>query len=252
VTGANPPGGGGAQVEANPGAGGLSGPLLVLVRHGQTQSNVLKSLDSRPPGPPLNELGLAQAEALGLAMAVEPVTAVYASTAVRAQQTAAPLAARLGLPVQVVEGVHEVFCGDLEGRADDAARELFDEVYAAWADGDLSRRLPGGESAIQLRERFLPVVADLWARHADTPDRVLVLVSHGAAIRLAAGALIGEYADTRYVPNAGRVVLAPLGGPGGETGGAGGWLLKSWDEGSPVPGDSTGGAGDQSPDHTED
>jgi len=60
-----------------------------------------------------------------------------------------------------------------------------------------------------------------------------VLVSHGAAIRLAAGALIGEYADTRYVPNAGRVVLAPLDGQRASAGGAGGWLLKSWDEGSP-------------------
>jgi broad specificity phosphatase PhoE len=165
---------------------------------------------------------------------------------VRAQQTAAPVAARRGLTVEVVPGVHEVFCGDLEGRSDEAAREMFDEVYSAWADGDLSRRLPGGESALELRERFLPTVAQLWARHADTPDRLLVLVSHGAAIRLAAGALIGEYADTRYVPNAGRVVLAPLDGAG--SAGEGGWLLKSWDEGSPVSGDSTGGAGDQTPD----
>lgn len=229
---------------ANP--GGMSGPLLVLVRHGQTNSNVIKSLDSRPPGPPLNELGLAQAEALAEAMSVEPVTAVYASTAVRAQQTAAPLAARHGLSVEVVPGVHEVFCGDLEGRSDEAARESFDEVYTSWADGELSRRLPGGESADELRERFLPVVARLWARHADRPDRLIVLVSHGAAIRLAAGALIGEYADTRYVPNAGRVVLAPLHGPesvrDGSAGEPGGWLLKSWDEGSPVPGDATGGA----------
>jgi hypothetical protein len=47
------------------------------------------------------------------------------------------------------------------------------------------------------------------------------------------------------------VVLAPLDGAGGlpdGSAGAGGWLLKSWDEGSPVPGDSTGGAGDQTPD----
>jgi len=69
--------------------------------------------------PALNELGRAQAEALGAAMAVEPITAVYASTAVRAQQTAAPVAARRGLTVEVVPGVHEVFCGDLEGRSDE-------------------------------------------------------------------------------------------------------------------------------------
>jgi probable phosphoglycerate mutase len=221
-------------------AGG-TGPLLVLVRHGQTDSNVCKALDSRPPGPPLNELGRAQADALAEVMAGEPVTAVYASTALRAQQTAAPLASRHGLDVGVVQGVHEVFCGDLEGRADHAARERFDEVYAAWADGDLDRRLPGGESAAELRARFLPVVARLWARHAEVADRVLVLVSHGAAIRLAAGALIGEYADTRYVPNAGRVVLAPLSSVWAAGPGEAGWLLKAWDEASPVPGDVTGG-----------
>jgi probable phosphoglycerate mutase len=221
---------------------------LVLVRHGQTDANVGTVLDSRPPGPPLNELGRAQAAALALAMtgpgADGPLLAVHASVAVRAQQTAAPLAARSGLPVQVVEGVHEVFCGDLEGRSDEAARAVFEQVNRAWADGDLSRPLPGGESAEQLRARFLPAVARLWERYADS-DGLVVLVSHGAAIRVAAAALIGEYAETRYVPNAGRVVLAPLpdlaDGASGSVPGAGRWVLKSWDEGSPTPGDSTGG-----------
>jgi probable phosphoglycerate mutase len=229
----------------------------VLVRHGQTDANVAKVLDTLPPGPPLNEVGHAQAAALALAMADPaadgPLLAVHASVAVRAQQTAAPLAARLGLEVQVVEGVHEVFCGDLEGRADEAARGVFEQVNRAWADGDLSRPLPGGESAAQVRARFLPAVARLWRRYANTDgantdgadtDGLVVLVSHGAAIRVAAAALIGEYAETRYMPNAGRVVLAPLpdpmSGPDGEPG-VGRWVLKSWDEGSPTPGDSTGG-----------
>lgn len=218
---------------------GGSGPLLVLVRHGQTNSNVIKALDSRPPGAPLNERGLAQAEAVADALAVEPVTAVYASTALRARQTAAPIASRHGLEIEVVEGVHEVYCGALEGRSDPEARERFDEVYESWADGGLDRRLPGGESALDLRERFLPVIEQLWRRHTEPANRVLVLVSHGAAIRLAAGALIGEYADTRYVPNTGRVVLAPV---PGEAPGPGGWLLKFWEEGVPAPGDATGGA----------
>jgi broad specificity phosphatase PhoE len=221
--------------------------MLVLVRHGQTDSNVVKALDTRPPGPPLNPRGRAQTEAVADALAVEPVAAVYASTAVRARQTAAPIAARHGLEVQVVDGVHEVFCGDLEGRSDPAAREAFEEVYASWVNGELDRRLPGGESARELRERFLPAVAQLWARHADDRDDgrsnggLIVLVSHGGAIRIAAGALIGENAETRYVPNAGRVLLAPI---SGEAGGAGGWLLKFWEEGMPAPGDATGGADD--------
>jgi hypothetical protein len=94
---------------------------LVLARHGQTDANVRRELDSRPPGAPLNELGRAQAEALAQRLADAPVTAVHASRALRAQQTAAPVAAAHGLPVAVVDGVQEVFVGDLEGRSDVAA-----------------------------------------------------------------------------------------------------------------------------------
>ncbi len=55
----------------------------------------------------------AGAAAGGLAGAVGPRV-----HAVRAQQTAAPVAAAHGLDVGVVEGVQEIFCGDLEGRSD--------------------------------------------------------------------------------------------------------------------------------------
>ena len=192
-------------------------PRLILARHGRTRSNVTKALDSRPPGAPLDEVGLAQAAALGARLAAEPVAAVYASRAVRAQQTAEPVAAAHGLAVGVLDGIHEVSCGDLEGRADEAARALFDEVYAAWWTGDLHARLPGGESAHDLHARFLPVVESITAGGSGA----VVVVSHGAAIRLAAAALLRDRDVTRYVGNTGVVVLAP---------GRAGWSLEHWDE----------------------
>jgi broad specificity phosphatase PhoE len=82
-----------------PGAG-MTG-RLVLARHGETSSNVAHRLDSRPPGAPLTERGHAQAAALAEVFAGQPVVAVLSSVAVRAQQTAAPVAAALGLEVQV-------------------------------------------------------------------------------------------------------------------------------------------------------
>ena len=201
---------------------------LILARHGQTNANVTKALDSRPPGAPLNELGLVQAATLGERLAGERVGAVHASTATRAQQTAAPVAAAHGLEVQVVEGVHEVFCGDLEGRADEEARRRFDETYHAWWNGDLDAHLPGGESANDLRARYVPVVEAITDGAPDT----VVLVSHGAAIRLAAAALLGDAAETRYVPNTGLVILR---------GSASGWTLEHWDDAAPLPGDVTAG-----------
>ena len=204
---------------------------LILARHGRTAGNVVKALDSKPPGLPLDDVGLGQADDLARRLAREPVSAVHASRAVRAQQTAAPVAAAHGLPVDVIDGVQEVFCGDLEGRTDHPSRAAFERVYQAWLRGELEAHLPGGESALDLRARFLPAVD---AVTADAPDTVVV-VSHGAAIRLAVGAMLGESAETRYVPNAGIVVL---------TGAAGRWTLEHWDPAEPVAGDVTGGGGE--------
>ena len=201
---------------------------LVLVRHGRTIANAARVLDSRPPGAPLDELGRAQADLLAERLADHPVRAVHASQAIRTQQTAAPVAAAHGLAVEVVDGVHEVSIGDLEGRSDEAALETFFEVYNAWWRGELDARLPGGESALDLRARFLPAVE----RIVGADDGDVVLVSHGAAIRMAAAALLGDTVETWYVPNAGLVVLRrePQS-----------WVLESWDTAEPVRGDVTAG-----------
>ena len=153
---------------------------------------------------------------------------MHASPAIRAQQTAEPVAAAHGLDVEVLDGVHEVFVGDLEGRSDEPALEAFHEVYAAWWRGDLDARLPGGESALDLRARFLPAVEQLAGarrrrRRAGQPRR-----------RDPAGgrALLGDTAETWYVPNTGLVVLRRE---------APGWVLESLGHRRAVRGDVTAG-----------
>jgi len=201
---------------------------LVLARHGRTTANAARILDSRPPGAPLDEEGRAQAEQLAERLADHPVRSVHASHAIRTQQTAAPVAAAHGLAVEVVDGVREVSIGELEGRSDEAAFEIFYEVYHAWWRGELDAHLPGGESALDLRARFLPVVERLTV----DGDGDVVVVSHGAAIRMAAAALLGDTVETWYVPNTGLVVLRRE---------QQGWALESWDTAEPVRGDVTAG-----------
>ncbi|MGA6165937.1 histidine phosphatase family protein [Amycolatopsis magusensis] len=197
---------------------------LYLVRHAQSEANVLKTLNTALPGPPLTELGREQAAALADRLADEPVRAVYASFATRAQQTAAPVAAVFGMEVQPVEGVHEINVGDLEDRADHEAMKSFAAVMHSWTQGDLDVPLPGGESGSEVRARYEKAVADLRAKHeAADSDGVVVLVGHGGSIRLAAEWLcdnvLPELADSSLIPNTGIVELESTDG---------GWHCLRW------------------------
>jgi broad specificity phosphatase PhoE len=182
---------------------------LYLVRHGQTPSHVRMSLNTRPPGPGLTQEGERQALDVAEQFATEPITAVYASTALRAQQTAAPIAAKLGLPLKVIDGVHEVYVGDLEDRNDEPALHVFFDVYKAWLADRFDVAIPGGESAADVFARALPALDAL--RHAHEADDAIVLVSHGALIRLTGYRLAHNVTEPlaghALLPNCGRVVL---------------------------------------------
>jgi broad specificity phosphatase PhoE len=181
---------------------------LLLVRHGQTSANVARALDSRPPGAPLTDEGHAQATAVAARLASSPVEAVYASTAIRAQQTATHIASPHGLEVQVIEGVQEVYVGDLEGQTGEDALKAFVSVYDRWTQNDLAARMPGGESGVEIQDRYLGAVREIQAKH---PDGLVVLVSHVGTIRLAAEWLAenvnGRLAAIGILPNTGHVLL---------------------------------------------
>ncbi|RSM63996.1 histidine phosphatase family protein [Kibdelosporangium aridum] len=192
---------------------------LLLVRHGQTASNLQRALDTSLPGAPLTEEGHQQAADFAARLTDAPV-AVYASLATRAQETAAPIAAAHGLEVQPIEGVHEVFVGDLEGRTDEAAIKEFFEIYLRWTNDDLDARMPGGESGAEIRTRFLDAVRLIQDKHT---DGLVVLVSHGGMIRLGAEWLAenvtGQLANVGVLPNTGHVLLEANGD---------GWNCLEW------------------------
>lgn len=184
------------------------GVRLVLARHGQTPSNVGHVLDTLPPGPGLTELGREQASGLAERLAGEPLRSIHASLAVRAQQTAAPLAMRHGLDVTVIDGVQEVFVGDLEGLGGDGPRQQFESVYGRWLAGAVDESMPGGETGRQALDRFL----DAAKQTVDGVESgAVALVSHGAMLRLVAGHLAanvpGRDANGAYLPNAGTITL---------------------------------------------
>lgn len=194
---------------------------LLLIRHGQTPSNVIHALDTAAPGADLTDLGRAQATALPQALAEERIDAIYASTLVRTQQTAAPLAEARGLDVQVRPGFREIAAGDLEMRTDEEAMHAYVEVVFSWPD-ELDRRMPGGESGREVIARCDEVVAEAAAQGHDA----VAIVAHGAVIRAYAAARAGnvdrEFAAHHWLRNTGMVVLD------GEP--SEGWTMTRWIE----------------------
>lgn len=191
---------------------------LMLVRHGQTPSNVEGSLDTFLPGPGLTDLGTRQAKALVAKLTVEQIDAVFASEATRAQLTAGPVADARGLQVEVLPGVFEVQAGVLERRTDQASITAYLEVLRRWRDNDLDACTPGGEDGHQMMTRVDAAIDSICARNLPAA----VLVSHGALIRTWAGRRCDDVADlgARPLDNTGIVTLD---GSQGE-----GWRLASW------------------------
>jgi broad specificity phosphatase PhoE len=187
---------------------------LVLLRHGQSHSNVERRLDTRPPGASLTELGVDQAREYARGYGQRPGMLVH-SVALRAAETAAVIGDELALRPREVEGIHEVQVGELEMRNDDEAVEAFNKVYERWHLGELDAALPGGETAAEVLDRYLPVLIGLRMRYLDDDQWKgdIVVVSHGAAIRLAAATLAGvdgTFVVEHHLGNAESVVLAPI------------------------------------------
>lgn len=216
---------------------------LILVRHGQTSSNVADVLDTGEPGADLTELGQQQAAAVPRSLADERIDVVYASTLVRTQQTAGPLLAERGLELRVRDGIREIRAGDLEMRGDEAAIRAYVGTIFGWAE-DPRVRVPGGENGHEVWRRYDEVVAEAYADGVETA----VMFSHGAVIRswtaVRADNVTGEHAAYHPISNTGAVVLE--GSPGE------GWWAHLW-EGRPLGGDrvaapaSDGPAADPAP-----
>ncbi|ORW28637.1 phosphoglycerate mutase [Mycobacterium paraense] len=189
------------------------GGRLVLLRHGQSYGNVERRLDTRPPGAELTPLGRDQARAFARGSG-RPALLAH-SVATRAWQTAEVIGGEVELGALAVPDIHEVQVGRLENRSDDDAVAEFNAIYERWHRGELDLPLPGGETGNDVLDRYVPVLTELRMRYLDDDNwnGDIVVVSHGAAIRLASAVLAGvdgNFALDNHLDNAESVVLAPI------------------------------------------
>ncbi len=153
--------------------------------------------------PPLTERGNRQAELTAKALSDRAVDQLLVSPLVRAQQTAAPIAAALGIEPITLPWLAEISSGGWEG----TPQEVVEQTFRESRDRPLEQQwdgIPGGESFRDFHERVTNGFTDLFHEQGaerlsdhptlwrlDQPDRRVVVVAHGGTNAVSLGFLLG-------------------------------------------------------------
>ena len=170
-----------------------------ITRHGETDYNRDRIMQGSGVDGVLNETGRAQAKALAERLADAPLDAVYASTLVRARQTAKIVAApHEPLPYAYLDTLKEISWGVYEGTPPtDERTAAMKAIKTRWRAGDVEVPVEGGESPRQVERRARQAVEVMLEAHAG--EHVLV-VTHGRYMRIMLASLLHN-GDLTQMPN---------------------------------------------------
>ncbi|WP_055613201.1 bifunctional RNase H/acid phosphatase [Streptomyces phaeochromogenes] len=164
---------------------------FVLLRHGETPLTPQKRFSgSGGSDPALSDTGRDQADRVATALAARgTVQDVISSPLARCRETAAIVAARLGLDVRIEDGLRETDFGAWEGLTFGEVRDRYPDDMSAWLSSPDAEPTGGGESFEAVAHRVGAARDELLAAHT---GRTVLLVSHVTPIktlvRLALGA----------------------------------------------------------------
>jgi broad specificity phosphatase PhoE len=140
---------------------------------------------------------------------------------IRAQQSAAPLAAELGKQVEVLQGIQEIDAGWYNGKPESLAKSTYMVAPAGWLSGEVSDSIPGSISGKVFNDQFTAAINKIYNSGHNNP----LVFSHMFAIEV--WTLMNtkngkdSLMDSHPLPNTGRVVIT--GNP------MTGWTLVDWD-----------------------
>lgn len=226
---------------------------VTFIRHAESQGNASGYIDTSTPGPHLTNDEVNQnggpngeqqakdwAEAQCPSSPCTKYDALYASTMIRTQETAAPFAAKRGLPVTVLgtydpdhpqqnSGVQEISAGIFEGLPESGGIGRIGYILAplAWTMGLQFIPVPGGETGLEFNERVTNALTQVEEDTEDTNKDGKIdaaVFSHGATIMMWTMMNVDN-------PNLLLIVQHPLNNTDEvvvEKNDDGSWTLKSW------------------------
>jgi len=158
----------------------LTNKKLYIIRHGETAYNKLGIVQGSGIDAPLNETGKKQALLFYERNKYIGFDKIYTSTLLRAQQSVTHFL-NDGIPHIAHSGLNEISWGEKEGHEMVSDKDsYYKELLKQWQSGNLSFRIKGGESPLDVAERQKIALQTILADSAST----ILICMHGRAMRI--------------------------------------------------------------------
>jgi len=158
---------------------------IVLWRHGQTDWNVENRFQGHSDIP-LNKVGQYQASEAAKVLAALRPDRIISSDLIRAQSTAAALAALTDIKVEINPNLRETDGGLWEGKLASENRATHGELFANWYEGGDEPAGVTGERRSDVAKRAVAVIEKETTNFSGT----IVFVTHGGTVRSVLGSIL--------------------------------------------------------------
>ncbi len=153
---------------------------LLLVRHGQTDSNIT-GFYMGWSDEDLNEVGYTQARRLSSRLASLPIALVYTSPLRRAYATAAILAEPHKLEPKMLDDLTEIQLGDWQGLYMDEIKRRWPELWQQSRIDPSELTMPNGESLNEVTKRAVRAFERVVAANR---GKQVVFVTHDVIVKV--------------------------------------------------------------------
>jgi isoleucyl-tRNA synthetase len=156
---------------------------ITVVRHGESEGNIIPIYQGEVPGTPLTRNGKKQAKAVAKSLGAQNVDVIYTSPLARAKETAEIIGKKTGTKPVVNDHIREIHFGEYEGKTIDFSDLTFvKEIRAKKIEKGKPESIyhfEGMETWDETKKRIVVFFEEILPRHK---GQHIVIVSHADPI----------------------------------------------------------------------
>jgi probable phosphoglycerate mutase len=173
----------------------LNRKKIYLVRHGQTDFNLKGVVQGSGIDAPINDTGIAQANAFFKVYEKVPFDQIYHTGLIRTKQSIQNFI-NLGIPSTALVDLNEISWGSYEGTPMTPEEgEYYKHMLNQWRQGNLDYAIAGGESPNMVAKRMRSGIKTIL----EGPGETILVCMHGRAMRIFLSVLLNF--DLRHMDN---------------------------------------------------